>query len=214
MVDTSRRWARAGAVGGVLFVVSLVVLISIGPLTNPIPEPAFNAPASAFLAYARSAKGELYPLALVGIAGMFGFLLFAAVLIAKFRSSGKASSELLILAILATAVFTLLWLAEFGIQLAGEFRRADLDATSASVFYGLANGIFVVSWAAIAGFLVTAGMAALWSHTLPRWLAWSALVIGAALFLTVAIPLTFVWFFPYLLFYVWVLAVSVVLLRS
>jgi hypothetical protein len=201
-------------VGGILFVVSLFVLISVGPLTNPTPEPAFDAPSSALLAYAKSDKGGLYPLALVGIAGMFGFLLFAAVLIAKFRDSQRAMSAPSILVVLATAVFTALWLAEFGVTFAGQFRRGDLDPMGASVFYGLANGIFVVSWAAITGFLATAGVAALSSGTLPRWLAWSGLGIGAALLLAVAIPLTAVWLLPYLLFYVWVVAVSVVLLRS
>jgi hypothetical protein len=214
MEATSRRWARAGGVGGILFVVSLFVLISVGPLTNPTSEPAFNAPSSALLAYAKSDKGGLYPLALVGIAGMFGFLLFAAVLIAKFRDSQRAMSAPSILVVLATAVFTALWLAEFGVTFAGQFRRGDLDPMGASVFYGLANGIFVVSWAAITGFLATAGVAALSSGTLPRWLAWSGLGIGAALLLAVAIPLTAVWLLPYLLFYVWVVAVSVVLLRS
>jgi len=209
-----RVWNRAGGVGGILFVVSLLLVVAVGPLTNPTPEPAFNAPSSAFLAFARSADSRLDLLELIGIAGMFGFVLFAAVLCARFQAAERAWTAPVILVVLATAVLSTLWLAEFGIRFAGDFRRASLDATSASLLFGLANGIFVVSWAAIAGFLAAAGIAALHYRSMPRWLAWSAPVIGTALLLTVAVPLTFLWFVPYFLFYMWVLAVSVLLLRS
>ena len=214
MVDRPRFWARLGSVGGIVFFVSLLVLIVLMPLSHSIPEPAFGAPSSAFLAYAKSEADVPFALGLVGVLGLFGFALFAAVLTARFRIAENRSDVAPSLVLLAAGVLIVLWLAELGIGFAETFRRNDLDATGASVFSGILNGIFVVSWSAIAAFLAACGFAALWTRALPRWLGWAALVIGAGLFLAGAAPLTAIWYFPYFLFFLWVLATSVVLLRT
>jgi hypothetical protein len=201
-------------VGGIVFFVSLLVLIALMPLSHSVPEPAFDAPSSAFLAYTKSEAAVPFALSLVGVLGLFGFALFAAVLTARFRVAENRSDVAPSLVLLAAGVFIVLWLAELGIGFAETLRRNDLDATSASVFFGLANGIFVVSWSAIAAFLAASGFAALWTRALPRWLGWAALVIGAGLFLAGAAPLTAIWYLPYFLFFLWVLATSLVLLRT
>src|SRR6266702_8325133 len=54
MVVRPRFWTRVGGVGGIVFFVSLLVLIALMPLSHSITEPAFDAPSSAFLAYAKS----------------------------------------------------------------------------------------------------------------------------------------------------------------
>jgi len=212
MLDSLQFWTRVGGVGGILFFVSLVILIVLMPLTHSIPEPAFDAPSSAFLAYTKSGADLPFALSLVGVLGLFGFALFAACLTVRFRVADDRSNVASTLVLLAAGIFIVLWLAELGFALAQTFRRADLDATSAGILFGLSNGIFVVSWSAIAGFLAASGVAALSTRTLPRWLGWKAVVIGIAMFLAGAAPLSAIWFFPYFLFLVWVLATSVVLL--
>jgi hypothetical protein len=214
MVERPRFWNRVGGVGGIVFFASLLVLIALMPLSHSISEPAFDAPSSAFLAYARSEANLPFALSLVGVLGLFGFAVFAAVLTARFRVAENRSGVASTLVLLATAIFIVLWLAELGIRSAETFRRGDLDATGASVLFGLSNGIFVVSWSAVAAFLAASGFAAVWTRALPPWLGWSALVIGIALFLAGAAPLGAIWYLPYFLFFVWVLATSVVLLRS
>jgi hypothetical protein len=212
MLDSLRFWTRVGGVGGIVFFVSLVALIALMPLSHSISEPAFDAPSSAFLAYAKSEADLPFALSLVGVLGLFGFGLFAVVLTARFRVADDRSNVASTLVLLAAGIFIVLWLAELGFALAQTFRRADLDATGASILFGLSNGIFVVSWCAIAAFVAASGLAALSTRALPRWLGWPALLIGIALFLAGAAPLTAIWFFPYFLFLVWVLATSVVLL--
>ena len=213
MTGESRRWTQAGGIGGLLFVVLLLILVSLGPLTNPVPEPPFDASSQALLAYAKA--GQDPPrLALAGFVGLFGFLVFAASLAARFRAAREGSSIPWILVIATATVLMVMWLADFALAVGGDFRKRDLDATTASILFGIANGIFVASWAAIGGFLAASGAAALWSRALPSWLGWSALVIGPALFLTSAVPLQPIWYYPYFLFYIWVAATSVILLRS
>lgn len=212
MVDSPRFWTRVGGVGGIVFFVSFVVLIALMPLSHSIPEPAFDAPSSAFLAYAKSEADLPFALSLVGVLGLFGFALFAAVLTFRFRVADDRSNVASTLVLLAAGVFIVLWLAELGFATAQTFRRGDLDATGASILFGLSNGVFVVSWSAIAAFLAASAFAALSTRALPPWLGWSALVIGIGLFLAGAAPLSAIWLFPYFLFLVWVLATSVVLL--
>lgn len=212
MLDSPRFWTRVGGVGGIVFFVSILVLIALMPLSHSVPEPAFDAPSSAFLVYAKSASDLPFALSLVGVLGLFGFALFAAVLTVTFRDADDRSNVASNLVLLTAAVFIALWLTELGFATGQTFRRADLDATGASILFSLSNGIFVVSWSAMAAFLAASAFAALSTRALPPWVGWSALVIGIGLFLAGAAPLSAIWFFPYFLFLVWVLATSVVLL--
>jgi hypothetical protein len=212
MVDSSRFWTRAGGVGGIVFFVSLVVLIALMPLTHSAPEPAFDAPSSAFLSYAKSEANVPLALSLVGVLGLFGFAVFAVVLSHRFRVVDDRSNVPSTLVLLTAGIFIVLWLIELGLATAQMFRRADLDATGASIFFGLSNGIFVVSWSAIAACLAASGFGAISTRALPPWLGWSAVGIGIGMLLASAAPLSAIWFFPYFLFFIWVLATSVVVL--
>lgn len=195
-----------------VFFISLGVLIALMPLTYSVSEPAFDAPSRTFLAYAKSELSLPFALELVGVLGLFGFVVFGAVLADRVRVAGERSNIPSTLVLLATVGFSVLWLAELGMNFAEKFRQQDLDAAGASILYGLANGFFVISWAAIGGFLVTAGAASLWSRALPSLLGWAALVIGIGMFLSVAVPLTALWLLSYLLFFLWVMATSVLFL--
>ena len=207
-------WTRVGGVGGIVFFVSLAILIVLMPLSHSVSEPAFNASSNAFLAYAKSESELPFTLELLGVLGLFGFVVFGAVLADRFRAEEERSNVPSILVLLATAAFSVLWLAELGIRLADKFRHQDVDATGASILFGLSNGIFVISWAAIGGFLVAAGVASLSSRAFGSWLGWAALAIGIGMLLAVAAPLSALWFFAYLLFFCWVLVTSVLLLGS
>lgn len=210
----SQYWNRVGGVAGILFFISMLVLITLMPLTHSVSEPAFDAPSSALLAYARSESNLPYALELVLVVGLFSFIVFATVLAARFRASEDQSDLAPTLVRLATVIFALMGLALIAIGLAGTFRHGDLDATGASILSGLANGFFVTGWAAIGGFLMASGVASLSCQAFPSWLGWSALVIGIAMLLSIAFPLTAIWLLPYGLFFFWVVVASTLLLRS
>ncbi|HEV2476737.1 MAG TPA: hypothetical protein VGX22_09355 [Candidatus Dormibacteraeota bacterium] len=213
MSNSPGFWTRLGGAGGLVFFVSLAILIVLMPLSHSVSEPGFDASSSAFLAYGKSQASLPFALELLGVLGLFGFLVFAVVLADTFRTGEQRSNAPPVLVLVTAALFAVFWFLDLGIGVAETFRHGDLDATAASVFYGLANGVFVTSWAAIGGFLISAGLASVWSRTLPVWLGWAGLVIGLGMFLAVAAPLTAFWFLPYFLFFFWVLATSVVLLR-
>ena len=214
MVDSSRTWTRVGGVAGIVFFICLAILIVLMPLTHTVSEPAFDAPSSAQLAYARSERELPYALELVGVVGLFSFTVFATVLASRFRAANDRSDVAPNLVRLAAVIFALMWLALMAIRFAERFRHGDLDATGASVLSGLSNGFFVTSWAAIGAFLMASGVASLNSRAFASWLGWSALVIGIAMLLNIAAPLTALWLLPYFLFFLWVVVASVLLIRT
>ena len=74
MSNSPRFWARLGGAGGVVFFISLAILIVLMPLSHSVAEPGFDASASAFLAYGKSQASLPFALELLGVLGLFGFL--------------------------------------------------------------------------------------------------------------------------------------------
>jgi hypothetical protein len=193
--------------------VALAVVLSV-PLTVSTPEPAFDGPAQAWLAYAQATEGSLVPRIVLGVLALVGFILFTAVLAVRLRMPDGRLSVPGILVLMSSGVVAALILVSDGIQLAGAFRANDLDATTTAVIFGLANGVFVLIWFALAGVLVAAGIGGLLQQALPRWLAWLGIVAGLGWVGTAFVPTSSLWLLPYILFYVWLIIVSVLLVRG
>lgn len=211
---TERQWRQIGGAGGIVFVVVVLAAVAWAPLTTATPEPPFDGPAAAWLAYARATGAQTIPRTVISILALFGFPLFAVSLAMGLRTPDGRWTFPSILVLLATGLSMALWMAASGANLAVGFVASELDATKASLLFGLANGLFAASWFAIAGLALAAGVGALESRALPRWLAWSAVVIGCGFVLGGAVPLTGLWYAPYFLWYAWIVAVSVRFLRS
>jgi hypothetical protein len=193
-------------------VVLIFVSILWAPLTTTVPEPPFDGSSQAWLSYALATHGEAGIPSVIGALGMLVFLLFAASLANRLASVGAPTSVPSILVVLTGGLVIALWLADSGLGIAVALRERTLDAEGAGVLYGIANGLFVVSWFALGGFLFAVGLGTLVGRGLPQWLAWPAFAIGAGFFVAGALPLAQFWLVPYLLFYGWMLTTSVVLL--
>lgn len=204
------RWLQIGGIAGIVFVVLIWALVLRAPLTISTPEPPFDGPAKDWLAYARATQSLTRAGTPLMIVAMFGFLLFAVALSVKLRMAEDKPSVPSTLVLLAAGLMLGLWMAIVGVG----FAAADLNASTASLMYGLDKGLFVTSWLAIGGLLVAAGIGGLSSRALPGWLSWPAPLIGCAFLVAAVVPPTAVWLAPYSLFYIWVVGVSVVLIRS
>lgn len=93
-------------------------------------------------------------------------------------------------------------------------RGDEIDPGLAAYAFDVGNLGFANAWLAVASLAVAAGWVTLGTGAFPRWTGWCALAAGVGL--VVARYLWFVdglWFAPYALFWVWAIAVSVVLLR-
>jgi hypothetical protein len=143
-----------------------------------------------------------------------GFVLFTAVLAVRLRTPDGRLSVPGILVLMSSGVAVALFLVVSGVGLAGAFRAGDLDATTTALLFGLNSGVFVLIWFALAGVLVAAGIGGLQQEALPRWLAWLGIVAGIGWVGTALVPTSYLWLLPYLLFFVWLIVASVLLLRA
>lgn len=79
----------------------------------------------------------------------------------------------------------------------------------------MGNLTFASFWVALAGMLLAAGVVAIRDGALPRWLGWFGLAVAVAFLAVRAVWFTAsgVKFLPYTLFWVWLIAVSIDLIR-
>jgi hypothetical protein len=205
------RWLQAGGFGGILFVV-----LEFGfSLPGGAGEPSFDAPAKDWLTHYQN----LHDLFLVapytsGLPMLF-FLCFVGALHLKLRVASSSENLLSIVVLLFGGVAAALLLGAAGAGGAALLRVGHgLDESGASTLSGLSNEFFVMSWFAIGGLLIAAGLGAVLSHALPIWLGWSGMVVGLGSMIAVGAQLTPVSLIPFFLFYFWVVAVGVVLIRD
>lgn len=79
--------------------------------------------------------------------------------------------------------------------------------------FDAANLGFATSWMLLGSFAIATGWLVLSSRTLPDWLGWPAIVAGLGLLAARAAWETPFWFFPYALFWIWIVALSIYILR-
>src|SRR5438309_5032272 len=205
------RWLQVGGAGGILFVV-----LQFGfSLVGASGEPPFDASAKDWLTSYRNSHDLFLAVPYVAGLPLLGFVLFVCALHVKLRVAGNSDHVPSIAVLLFGGVAAAMLLASIGSGAAALLRVGHgLDESGASTLSGLANEFFVMSWFAIGGLLLGAGLGAVSSHTLPTWLGWSGSVIGLGSVAAVAGQLTAFWLIPFWLFYAWVVAVSVALIRG
>jgi hypothetical protein len=205
------RWLHIGGAGGIVFVV-----LQLGfSLVGASGEPSFDAPAKDWLTSYRNSHDLFLAVPYAAGLPMLGFLLFVCALHVKLRVAGNGERVPSIAVLLFGGVAAAMLLASIGSGASALLRVGHgLDESGASTLSGLANEFFVMSWFAIGGLLLAAGLGAVSSHTLPTWLGWSGSVIGLGSLIAVAGQLTAFWLIPFWLFYIWVAAMGVVLIRG
>jgi hypothetical protein len=207
-----RRWSQVGGVAGILFVAFAFGLSLVGANGEPA---SFDAPAKDWLTHYRNSHDLLLlgPYS-AGVPTLL-FVLFVAALHMRLQPAANGESLPSIAVLLFGGVTAALLMAAAGAGSAALLRVGHgLDESGASTLSGLANEFFVMSFFGIGGFLIAAGIGALPSHALPAWLGWSGIVIGLASVIAPAAQLTAFWLIPFFLFYIWVVATSVVLIRG
>lgn len=207
----SRRWLQAGGVAGILFVV-----LEFGfSLVGGTSEPAFDAPAKDWLTQYQHAHDLVLVAPYTAGLPMLFFLCFIGALHLRLRAASTSESLPSIAVLLFGGVAAALLLTAGGAGASALLRVGHgLDGSGASTLSGLSNEFFVISFFAIGGMLIAAGIGAIETHALPAWLGWSGIVIGIGLVVAVAAQLTEFWLIPFFLFYFWVVAVGVVFIRE
>jgi hypothetical protein len=210
------RWARWAPVTGILAAAALVVgFVAIG--ATP-PDSADSG--QTILAFAREHRGGLLTsvyltgLALVFVVWFLGSLAVRLREVGEQRLAAIAFGSGLVIAavalVQATALAAIAW------------RPDDLGARDAKLLYSLQELMDTTAAFPLAALAGAAGIAALRSAALPRWLGWASLAMGVVMLVRGAnfaetgffAPQNGFTFLSFVLTLAWLVATSVVLLRA
>ena len=210
------NWKQIGAAGGIAFVVLQVVgqvLIQVGGT-----EPAFNAAAPETLEFFETRSPRLFEVGgYLSALSAIALLWFLGSLWSTLRTAegepGWLSTVALGSGLVVVAVSAI---AGSGWALA-VFRIGEgLDPQLARFQFDFGNFGFATIWVMLASFLLASSAVALRTAALPRWIGWMGLVIAILLLIARAFwaaPSGAI-FLPYLLFWIWLIATSVILIRQ
>jgi len=210
--DTRAEWRRLSRVTGVSGLVGTVLLL--GPISAASgQEPGFTGDAAAVRTFFASVAGTGHEigraLVTVGLVAVLWFSTGLSLLLARAEGTPPWRSAIAGMSAVPFVTVTL-----NGLWQAASFRAGSLDDSTALLAFDTGNVAFANVWVAMGSFAGCAGWVVLRSGFAPRWAGWLAVLAGAGLVVCRFVWVSSAWFFPYALFWLLVIAVSMRLLRS
>ncbi len=210
-VDPWARLSRAtGIIGLSTFVLIFTPIIAISTLGEP-PFTATTDQAHTFLVNASATWVGVAMAALtVAAIGLIWFVVGLSLLLARAEGNPPWRS----VAALVTGVLlpaNLLLNASWG---AAAYRGAGTEPGLARYAFDVGNLGFANAWVAMGSFAVACGWVVLLTRLFGRWLGWWAIVAGVGLVLARFVWTSEFWLAPYFLFWIWIVVVSVQLIRA
>jgi hypothetical protein len=203
-------WQRLGRATGIAGLTAVVLAFVV--LVGSRPEPPFDAPAAEFLTHYQSQNTVGSPLRSFGLTiALISFVWFGVALSILLRRAEGEPPWRSSIAMVSAVLFAALVLS--GGEVAAVFTADDLDPQIARYAFEESQAAFANARVAMGSFAVCSGWVIAATRFLPRWLGWLAIVSGGGLVLARVDWSNMIWLVPYLLFWVWVLAVAILLLR-
>ena len=207
-----RRLEQLGAAGGILFPVLQLIgqsLIQVGG-----SEPSFDASSQEIVEFFKARNtllfnigGYLSTLSLIALLGFLGSLWGVLR-----RTEGEPGWLSLVAVGAGLGVVALLFGA--GAWFLAVFRIDEgLDPQIARLLFDLGNLTFATSWVLFGALALSVAAASLLLAVFPRWLGWTGLIVGIWLITAPIYWTSQVAFIPYVLFWVWLVSLSVVMFR-
>jgi hypothetical protein len=211
---SKKRWEQIGAAGGIAFVVLQLAsqaLIQIGGA-----EPAFTATAQEIADFFNNRDLTLAPIGgFLASLSVIALIFFLGVLWAALSRHEESPSWMSIVAIGSGLVAIAVTLGGGGWALAIMRVEEGLDPASARLLFDQGNFNFAQLWVPLASMLLATGFVALRDGAFSRWFGWFSLIVALALLISRA-----VWtapsgmaFIGYILFWLWLIIASVILIR-
>jgi hypothetical protein len=210
-VDPEAEWRRLSRVTGVAGLLGTVLLL--GPISAASgQEPGFTGDAAAVRTFFASVAGTGHQigraLVTVGLIAVLWFSTGLALLLGRAEGSPPWRS-----AIAAMCAVPFVTVTMNGLWQAASFRAGSLDDPTALLAFDTGNVAFANVWVAMGSFAGCFGWVVLRTGFAPRWSGWLAVLAGVGLVGCRFVWTSSAWFFPYALFWLLVIAVSIRLLR-
>lgn len=206
------RWRQLSRLTGVAGLVALALVL--GPISAASgQEPGFTGTAAQVRAFFLATSTPVHTvgsaLATVGLVAILWFAVGLALLLARAEGAPAWRS-----AIAAVSASTFVILNLSGGWEAASYRATGLTDELALYAFDEGNLTFANSWVAMGSFALCVGWVVLRTRCAPAWQGWVALASGVGLVLVRFVWSGQLWFAPYALFWLWVIALSIHLLRT
>ncbi len=214
LIVSDRSWLRLGAACGVLSVVLALVGVGLNAASGGFIAPIGGSTEEIARAFANPAPTGVWVGAYLSVLAFLLFIVFAARLWVALRRAEGGSGWLSATAFGSALVFTATTLIALAIGNVAKYRAGSgMDAQVVTALFDLNIALYVLSWAISAVFLGAAAIVLLRTRAFPRLFGWSAAALAVASLVAVATPTSGGAEIPALLFLLWVLAISVALIR-
>jgi hypothetical protein len=198
----------AGLVGIVLVFVPIIALASLG-------EPAFAATREEVAAFFRTTAESSWADAAeaVLLLGLVTLTLFIVGLCLQLRRAEGEPPWRSTVALVFGALFAAFIFTNTSQSAAGN-RGTDIDPGLAQFAFDMQSIGFANAWVSLGSFAAFGGWVVLTTGVFRRWLGWLMVASGVGLALSRFVWTTDAWLLPYALFWIWVIAVCIRLLRK
>jgi hypothetical protein len=198
----------AGLVGIVLVFVPIIALASLG-------EPAFAATREEVAAFFRTTAESSWADAAeaVLLLGLVTLTLFIVGLCLQLRRAEGEPPWRSTVALVFGALFAAFIFTNTSQSAAGN-RGTDIDPGLAHFAFDMRSIGFANAWVSLGSFAAFGGWVVLTTGVFRRWLGWLMVASGVGLALSRFVWTTDAWLLPYALFWIWVIAVCIRLLRK
>ncbi len=208
--DPHTALARATGIIGIVF-----ILLLFGPIIalSTAGEPPLEATAAEAAEYFGNLEANWAQLTMAASTlGMIGSLWF---FVAFGYLLGRAEGDPPWRSTIATLSGALL--AAYGLVgsswEAASLHGGNITPAVADFAYAFGNVGFANAWIALASFALCSGWVILSTRVLERWMGWWVVVAGLGLVVARSVSTSELWSLPYMLFWLWVVVLSIRLLR-
>jgi hypothetical protein len=204
----ARATGGAGLTGIVLIFTPIIAMASLG-------EPAFVATREEVAAFFRNTAESSWAdaagtVALLGLVALMWFMVGLCLLLRRAEGDPPWRSTM---ALVFGVLFAAYLVTDATWEAAGN-RGSDIDPGLAHFAFDMGNIGFANAWVSMGSFAVFGGWAVLTAKVFRRWLGWLMVASGVGLTLSRFVWTTNAWLLPYALFWIWVIAVCIRLLRK
>ena len=209
----SARYVKWGAIGAIAY--PILQLISQGLVQFGGAEPSFTAPAQDILLFFQSKDSTIAAIAgYIMVLSVIAFLWFVGVLGRELISAEGGPGWISTIAIGSGLVAASGLLIVGGWGLAFFRIEEGLDPQIARLLFDEGNLNFANLWVSLGSMLLAAGLIFKESGSYPKWLGTGSIILAVGLILGRAIWTYQIAFLPYVLFWAWMIAFGVYVLRN
>ena len=214
-MDDELRWERYGALGGILFVIMVVVTIFL-PGSSPM---ASDSPAK-ILKYFHDHKSSIEVASFIGVLASVPILLWAGSLWARLHRAGDSQYRLALIAVLGLLLGGAGNFTQTATTAAVALEVKNVAPTQAKFFFVLGSGFASAGAIGLAVLVLATSMAVFRYGAFPKWVGWIG-VLNGILFLiagysiaTTGDAIGAFGFASFIVWAIWLLITSILMFRA